>query len=58
MQFMERPYFYKKDEWWTHDKDGKIILTDKAPVKAKLSYQEYFKELNAAWDVKVPAPKK
>lgn len=44
MEIAERPYFMKNKEWYTYDyKNLKYILTDKAPKKAKESYNEFYK---------------
>ena len=46
MVINKEPYFMKKDEWWeTNDEFGISVLTDKAPTKAKLSYQKFMKDL-------------
>lgn len=42
----KEPYFLKNKNWWEENEDyGIITLTDKAPVKAKLSYQEFYKKM-------------
>lgn len=43
---IDEPYFMKNEEWYEYDFDKrKYILTDKAPDKAKQSYEEYYKQL-------------
>ena len=43
---VDMPYFMTNDEWYYFD-FGKLryVLTDKAPEKAKTSYDEYIKEV-------------
>lgn len=37
------PYFLENEEWYYHDKKkNRYVLTDKAPEKAKQSYNEYY----------------
>ncbi len=37
------PYFMKNKEWYYHDpKEWKYKLTDKAPPKARKSYEEFY----------------
>lgn len=44
---LDTPYFMTNKEWYRFDKKKCIyILTDKAPLKAKLSYNKFYKELN------------
>lgn len=44
---VDMPYFMTNEEWYYFDyQKRKYILTDKAPDKAKRSYEEYYKELN------------
>ena len=46
---MDRPYFMENKEWYEFDFDKrKFVLTNKAPEKAKESYEEFYKELNNA----------
>ena len=46
---MDRPYFMENKEWYEFDFDKrKFVLTDKAPEKAKVSYEEFYKQLNNA----------
>ena len=43
------PYFMENEEWYEYDwKNKKYILTNKAPEKAKESYEEFYKQLNYA----------
>ena len=43
---LDRPYFMENKEWYTYDvKKRCYVLTDKAPDKARKSYDEYFEEL-------------
>ena len=37
----------KNDEWWDYDKDGKVVLTDKAPEEAKKSFEKYCNKMKA-----------
>ena len=44
---LDMPYFMENDEWYYFDGDlKKYVLTDKAPEKAKESYEEFYKVLN------------
>ena len=44
---LDRPYFMENREWFTYDvQKRRFVLTDKAPEKAKKSYEEYYKALN------------
>lgn len=46
----EQPYFMTNKEWYYYDyEDGErgIKLTDKAPEKAKESYDEFYAALDA-----------
>ena len=44
---LDMPYFMENEEWYEYDwKNKKYILTDKAPEKAKKSYEEFYKQLN------------
>lgn len=41
----EKPYFMKNPEWYYFDEEDFCYkLTDKAPEKAKESYEEFYKE--------------
>jgi hypothetical protein len=41
------PYFMTNEDWFEFDFEKRIFgLTEKAPEKAKESYEEYIKELN------------
>ena len=41
------PYFITNEEWYYFDyQKRKFVLTDKAPKKARESYDEYYKEVN------------
>lgn len=43
---LNEPYFMKNEEWYYYDKDEHILkLTDKAPEKAKRSYEKFYEEL-------------
>lgn len=43
---LEQPYFMKNKEWYYLDEEELMYkLTDKAPKKAKESYEEYYEEL-------------
>lgn len=43
---VDMPYFMTNDEWYYFDFDKlRYVLTDKAPEKAKESYNEYIKEV-------------
>lgn len=47
---LDRPYFMGNDDWYYFDYDKKkYVLTDKAPAKAKESYEDYYKELEAIY---------
>ena len=40
------PYFMENEDWYEYDwKNKKYILTDKAPEKAKESYEKFYMEL-------------
>lgn len=44
---LDMPYFMENEDWYEYDwKNKKYILTDKAPGKAKESYEQFYKELN------------
>lgn len=44
----EEPYFLSNPEWYYHDEaDGRYHLTEKAPQKAKESYDEFYDPI---WD--------
>ena len=46
---MDRPYFMENKKWYKFDfYKRKFVLTDKAPEKAKVSYEEFYKQLNNA----------
>ena len=46
MTFDKEPYFMTNSEWYYYDEDtGRYKLTDKAPVKARNSYKEFYSEL-------------
>lgn len=43
------PYFLKNDEWYTFDPDDEdraYKLTDKAPKKARESYEEFYSDID------------
>lgn len=41
----DMPYFMNNEEWFRFDFDKRIfVLTEKAPEKAKESYNEYLKQ--------------
>lgn len=41
----DMPYFMSNEEWFKFDFDKRIfVLTEKAPEKAKESYNEYLKQ--------------
>lgn len=43
---LDMPYFMENEEWYKYDwKKEKYVLTDKAPQKAKESYEKFYKEL-------------
>ena len=43
---LDQPYFMTNEEWYYFDyKENKHKITDKAPEKAKKSYNEYYKQL-------------
>jgi hypothetical protein len=43
---IDMPYFMTNEEWYYFDyKSRKYMLTDKAPKKAKDSYEQYYKEV-------------
>lgn len=47
MVLTEKPYFMSNKEWYKYDeKNKKYVLTDKATVKAKLSYKDFYKRIN------------
>ena len=47
MVLIEKPYFLTNEEWFEYDeKNKKYILTDKAPEKAKKSYNEFYEKLD------------
>lgn len=39
----KRPYFMENEEWYYHDKKkNRYVLTDKAPEKARKSYEDFY----------------
>lgn len=47
--YFKEPYFTRNSEWYYHDESDEkrpLKLTDKAPKKAKKSYEEYCKMLD------------
>lgn len=49
----DRPYFMDNKEWYKFDfQNRKFVLTDKAPEKAKKSYEEFYKEVEADYGKK------
>ena len=43
---LDMPYFMENKEWYKFDFEvGKYVLTDKAPEKAKESYEEFCRDL-------------
>lgn len=43
----DKPYFMNNAEWFYFDeKEWKYFLTDKAPEKAKESYNKFYNNLN------------
>lgn len=43
---LDMPYFMENKEWYKFDFEKRMyVLTDKAPKKAKESYEEYYKQL-------------
>lgn len=48
---LEEPYFMKNNEWFYFDEENLMYkLTDKAPDKAKKSYEEFYKELEVKYN--------
>ena len=44
--FIDMPYFLENEEWYEYDlKKQKYVLTEKAPEKAKKSYEEFYSNL-------------
>lgn len=44
---IDMPYFMTNEEWFFLDAEKrKYVLTEKAPEKAKNSYEQYYKELS------------
>lgn len=40
---LDMPYFMENDEWYYFDGTNKMfVLTDKAPQKARKSYEEFY----------------
>ena len=53
---LPEPYFMSNKEWYYFDEeDFKYKLTDKAPQKARESYEEFYKELERENDGEVQA---
>lgn len=46
MIYVEEPYFLKNEEWYVYE-DYQYKLTDKAPKKARESYEEFYKKIEA-----------
>jgi transcription initiation factor IIF auxiliary subunit len=45
MTMRDMPYFMTNEDWYEFDFEKRIfVLTDKAPEKAKESYEEYLKQ--------------
>lgn len=38
----------KNDEWWNYDEKGNIVLTPKAPEKAKESFKKFKEHMTKA----------
>lgn len=46
---IDMPYFMENDEWYYFDyEEKKYKITDKAPDKAKESYERFLKEVEEA----------
>ena len=44
---LDKPYFMENKAWYFFDEEEWMYkLTDKAPEKARISYEEFYKELN------------
>jgi len=49
----KKPYFMNNKDWFYFDeKDFCYKLTDKAPQKAKESYEEYYRTINSQFESK------
>ena len=47
MTFDEIPYFMTNEDWFYDDlEEGILKLTDKAPLKARQSYKDFYDKLN------------
>lgn len=45
MFMLDMPYFMENEDWYEFDFEKKMyVLTDKAPEKAKESYEEWLKD--------------
>ena len=45
MNSVSKPYFMKNEEWYYYDeKEEEYKLTDKAPIEAIESYEEFYEE--------------
>ena len=50
--FIDMPLFMENKEWYYYDfEKKKYFLTERAPRKAKESYDEFYKELNSKREV-------
>ncbi|NMA85484.1 MAG: hypothetical protein GX962_16655 [Epulopiscium sp.] len=48
MTTLKEPYFMENEDWYYFDEVGfKYKLTDKAPLKAIISYKEYYDTLDS-----------
>lgn len=46
--FVDEPYFMTDENWYRFDAElGKYVLTEDAPESAKVSYREFYGELEA-----------
>jgi hypothetical protein len=44
---LERPYFMENKDWYYYDEDENCYrLTEKAPEKARKSYEEFYEMIN------------
>lgn len=44
---VEEPYFMSNDDWYYFDEDkGRYMIKESAPLSAKESYKEFYKELD------------
>ena len=51
MNDVEVPYFFRDEDWYYYDEEEEIYkLTDKAPVLAMVSYEEYYADEDATFD--------